>query len=669
MPAVTMVVCIYRERDFLSRLLAHAEGCHDDLVVVHDGPDLDNLRSLVESRNGRFFERPRKFSGDGHYIFGWQQARHDWIFRPDADEYPSPGLAEWLRGFRSAPETDPAVSGFEFVIPLWAGSSQATTRWPYRPTLIHRRRIRYIDLCEQWLIPDERWQHVDKALCHEPARKNYGASYLLSLTKRKRWLYATVLGLMRPPTAWDCWRWYEPEWPKKWEVLRRHPLRTALVRLFTSFWGNGRDMIQSGEPFKPLLLTHYPLHHWITCITFRAIKKEWTRVQSLGLEPGGMMERGDTPQRVFILDGSDADAKWESSRGSGDCWIVSRKGPLNDARRISELRARVLMRLDDLLIHSPAQASWAEEFLCRNLFQISTAQFSSLPAADSKKIREPENSCRTDSRLSDNSESSGSRAGGRPLVSAIVSTYNAERFMRGCLEDLEQQTIRKELEIVVVDSASPQNEAAIVKEFQERYGNIVYIRYEERETIYGAWNRGIKASRGEYVTSANTDDRHRADALETLARTLEENPDATLAYADCLITRTENDTFDCAHPVGRHDWPDFSAHRLLEACCVGPQPVWRRDVHDEHGYFDEKMVAAGDYEFWLRIARNRKFLHVQQCLGLYLESQTGVERANEAQCIKEAKEARTRYAKDILATAKKAKGAKRNFLRFFWRGE
>lgn len=670
MPSVSMVVCLHRERDFLSRLLTRAEGCHDDLVVVHDGPDIDDVRSLVEARGGRFFERPRKFSGDGHYIFGWQQARCDWIFRPDADEYPGLDLAEWLRRFRDAPEPDPAVSGFELIIPLWSGSTQATKRWPWRPTLIHRGRIRYIDVCEQWLIPDGRWVRVDEVLCHEPARKNFGASYLRHMVKRKRWLYATVMGLMRTPAALDCWRWKEPEWPMKWEVLRRHPLRTALIRLFTSYWGNGREMIQSGEPFKPLLVTHYPLYHWITCMAFRAVKKEWSRVQSLGLEPGGMVERGDTPQRVFILDGPEANDQWNSSRRSGkDCWIVSDRPSPSDSRRISEVRARVLMRLDDLLIHSPGQAAWAEEFLCRNLFQISTAPFASSTAADSTKIREPENSCRTDSRLSENSESAGSKADRRPMVSAIVSTYNAERFMHGCLEDLEQQTIREELEIVVVDSASPQNEGAIVKEFQELYGNIVYIRTRERETVYGAWNRGIRAARGKYVTSANMDDRHRADAFEILARTLEENPDATLAYADSLITRTENDTFECAHPVGRHEWPDFSAHRLLEACCVGPQPVWRREVHDEHGYFDEKMVAAGDYEFWLRIARNRKFLHVRQCLGLYLESQAGVERANEAQCIKEAEEARTRYAKDILATARKDKGLKRNLLRVFWRGE
>ena len=469
----------------------------------------------MESRGGRFFERPRKFSGDGHYIFAWQQARCDWIFRPDADEYPSAGLAEWLRAFRAAPEPDEAVSGFELVIPLWSGSAPATIRWPHRPTLIHRQRVRYVDLCEQWLIPDGQWERVSKVLCHEPAKRNFGARYLRELTKRKRWLYATALGLVGPPTDLEGWRWKEPHWPGKWEVLRRHPLRTALVRLVTSFCGNGLDMIRCGEPFKPRLLMHYPLHHWITCMAFRAVRKEWGRVQALGLEPGGMKERGSHPQRLFILDGPGSDEKWESARLSGEgCWIVSRDRSPKDPRRISELRARVLMRLDDLLIHSPEQTAWAEEFLCRNLAQVPAKQREDLCGQEA--VRKIAPSLRSE----------------RPLLSAIVSTYNSERFLRGCLEDLERQTIANELEIVVVDSASQEDEGAIVKEFQERYSNLVYIRTQERETLYRAWNRGIKAASGKYVTNANVDDRHRADAMEILVQTLEENPDVTLVYAD-----------------------------------------------------------------------------------------------------------------------------------------
>lgn len=237
----------------------------------------------------------------------------------------------------------------------------------------------------------------------------------------------------------------------------------------------------------------------------------------------------------------------------------------------------------------------------------------------------------------------------QPLVSAIVSAYNSTRFLVGCLEDLERQTIADRLEIIVVDSASPQDERSIVEEFQRRYSNIIYLRSPERETVYGAWNRGIKASRGKYITNANTDDRHRRDALEILARRLEENPDVSLVYGDCLVTRTENETFENAHVVSRFEWLDFNAaDLLLKGCFVGPQPMWRREVHDEHGYFEPDFISAGDYEFWLRLARTRKFLHVREMLGLYLESPTSVEHRNREHGIREVHEARRRHGPAIV---------------------
>lgn len=237
-----------------------------------------------------------------------------------------------------------------------------------------------------------------------------------------------------------------------------------------------------------------------------------------------------------------------------------------------------------------------------------------------------------------------------PLVSAIVSTYNSERFIRGCLEDLERQTMADKLEIIVVDSNSPQNERTIVEEFQKKYSNIVYIRTQERETLYGAWNRAVKAARGKYLTSANTDDRHRKDALEILARTLDEHPEITLVYGDCLITEVENETFESTKATRQYKWLDFNAQDLvLKGCFVGPQPMWRREAHDEHGLFDATFVASGDYEFWLRLAQNRKFLHVRETLGLYLESPTSVEHANAERGAKETWEARNRYGSKIVS--------------------
>jgi len=231
-------------------------------------------------------------------------------------------------------------------------------------------------------------------------------------------------------------------------------------------------------------------------------------------------------------------------------------------------------------------------------------------------------------------------------VSAIVSTYKSERFMRGCLEDLVSQTLYKKggLEIIVIDACSPENEAAIVKEFQAKYENIRYIRTDERVPLYLAWNIGIKNACGEYISNANTDDRHAPEMLERLADELDRRPDIGLVYADCLITKTENATFDNPNAVSIYQWLDHSHEQLLKGCYIGPQPVWRRSLHDIYGYFDEDYISAGDYEFWLRLsAAGVNFLHIPQTLGLYLENPASISLGYSNISWEESEKARCKY--------------------------
>ena len=227
------------------------------------------------------------------------------------------------------------------------------------------------------------------------------------------------------------------------------------------------------------------------------------------------------------------------------------------------------------------------------------------------------------------SDQSGDKADEKYLVSAIVSTYNAERFIRGCIEDLEAQTIADKLEIVVVNSGSGQNEEGIIKELQNKYPNIHYLKTEQRETVYAAWNRGIRAASGKYITNANTDDRHRKDAFQVMVKTLESFPAVALIYADLIITETENESFDTCSPVGNFSWLNWNRKDLLErGCFMGPQPMWRKSVHDEYGFFDDSFVTSGDYEFWLRISQTNTFLHIPVQLGLYLRSPHSIEHSN-----------------------------------------
>jgi len=222
-----------------------------------------------------------------------------------------------------------------------------------------------------------------------------------------------------------------------------------------------------------------------------------------------------------------------------------------------------------------------------------------------------------------------------PLVSALVSVYNGEKFIRGLLEDLCSQSLGERLEVIVIDSASPGGEAELISdckrslEKRKRQGenlpSLRYVRTPQRETIYAAWNRGIQLARGRYITNANVDDRHHPEALEKLSSVAEAHPDVALVYADSAVTESPNGVFGSAPLVGHFRWPGFDVRTLFGVCCVGPQPLWRRDLHKKYGLFRADYRSGGDYEFWLRISLKEKFLHVPEVLGLYLRNPGGVE--------------------------------------------
>jgi glycosyltransferase involved in cell wall biosynthesis len=213
----------------------------------------------------------------------------------------------------------------------------------------------------------------------------------------------------------------------------------------------------------------------------------------------------------------------------------------------------------------------------------------------------------------------------RYLVSAVVSTYNSEKYIRGCLDDLENQTISDRLEIIVINSGSEQNEDAIVRDYQKRFSNIRYLKTEHRENLYHAWNRGIEMATGKYITNANTDDAHRKDALELLADAMQRHPEAGLAYAHCAWTLEPNYTFADASTYKTVIYPDYNPALSMFFCFLGPHPMWRRTVFKDIGCFDPKYRAAGDYEFQMRFtAAELKAVLVPEVLSLFYQNYQGL---------------------------------------------
>ena len=227
-------------------------------------------------------------------------------------------------------------------------------------------------------------------------------------------------------------------------------------------------------------------------------------------------------------------------------------------------------------------------------------------------------------------------------VSAIVSAYYAKKYLWGCLEDLSDQTEDVEI-IVVCEFGSDEHEMA--NHFRDSHfvERIKIVTTEDIPSVYRAWNIGIKNASGKYITNANTDDRHHKEALELMANILDGRPDIDLVYADSLVTWEDNQTFDefgKLYPAntwksgrwegepGYFAWYNYNKALLGRACFIGPQPMWRANLHQRHGYFLDNYQSAGDYEFWLRCAKDNNYLHLPWFLGLYQARNDGVELKN-----------------------------------------
>ncbi len=212
-----------------------------------------------------------------------------------------------------------------------------------------------------------------------------------------------------------------------------------------------------------------------------------------------------------------------------------------------------------------------------------------------------------------------------PVVTALVSAYASEKFMEACLKNLVRQTLGDRLEILVIDSASTENEGEIVKRFQEQYSNIRYIRTDQRETLYEAWNRGVQEARGRYIVNANTDDAHRDDAFELLFDLLEKENQVGLAYADCVWTTKPNDQFPSSHTIREVRYPDYHPGLSLFYCYTACLQFWRKSTLNELGMFDTRWKAVGDYEILMRAAqRGVKVLHVPELLSLFYQNTDGI---------------------------------------------
>lgn len=102
----------------------------------------------------------------------------------------------------------------------------------------------------------------------------------------------------------------------------------------------------------------------------------------------------------------------------------------------------------------------------------------------------------------------------KPLISISVPVYNAEKYLRQCLDSLVNQTLHN-IEIVIVNDGSIDSSEAICREYAEKDSRIVLICKENGGSA-SARLAALQASKGKYFCACDADDWVEPDMYEKL---------------------------------------------------------------------------------------------------------------------------------------------------------
>lgn len=196
------------------------------------------------------------------------------------------------------------------------------------------------------------------------------------------------------------------------------------------------------------------------------------------------------------------------------------------------------------------------------------------------------------------------------LISIIVPVYNAEKYLKKCIESILEQTYTN-LEIILINDGSKDTSKIICDEFAKKDDRIVVI-HKENEGVGRARNDGLDRATGKYIAFVDSDDYIEKNAIEILYNTLiEKKVDCVKGNYD-IITSTgvnQNTELKLDKKYEDDEIKEFVYHLLSERV---RSFLWLLLIKKEYikDRFNEELFLYEDVNFYLSFLGNIRSIYV-----------------------------------------------------------
>jgi glycosyltransferase involved in cell wall biosynthesis len=194
-----------------------------------------------------------------------------------------------------------------------------------------------------------------------------------------------------------------------------------------------------------------------------------------------------------------------------------------------------------------------------------------------------------------------------PRVSIITRTRDRPVFLLRALQSIGGQTLT-DWELIIVNDGG---ERLALDEVVARSGiDNRRVHVIDHPVSLGRWpaaNAGVQAARGDFLILHDDDDSWTSDFLRTAVEYLDEHPDrrGVVSRIEIVWEQRVGELFET---LGREEFlPDAVAPLLMDQLqfnrFVPIAFLYRREVHDEVGLYDEDLPVVGDWLFNTKVLR------------------------------------------------------------------
>lgn len=199
---------------------------------------------------------------------------------------------------------------------------------------------------------------------------------------------------------------------------------------------------------------------------------------------------------------------------------------------------------------------------------------------------------------------------GNKKVSIILPVYNGEQHVSKAIESVLRQTYSN-LELIIVNDCSTDKTAEIVSRYAEQDSRVRIINNPVNLKLPNTLNVGFEQATGDYYTWTSDDNFYKENAIERMIYALNSRSDIDMVYANYTNIDAGGEEISVVSSNGRE------LDRLLVSNVIGACFLYTREVAEKVGRYDANLFLAEDYDYWIRIFRAGKIVHLAENLYYY----------------------------------------------------